>query len=69
MNYQIFNHSSTRTQRALQRTKTRFGRSVWYKPRSDFVTRMAKKFNMSDAQMRKELAEIHLHFRRQAGML
>ncbi|MGL6339165.1 MAG: hypothetical protein ACRC80_08500, partial [Waterburya sp.] len=63
INFQILNACGTCTKRALKRTKKNFGNPVWYNPRADFVKRMAKKFNMSDAQMRKELARIHQYFR------
>jgi hypothetical protein len=69
INYQIWNHCGTCTKRALQKTKGRFGKLVFYSPKADFVKRMAIKFQMSDAQMEKELIKIHLHFREKAKQI
>lgn len=58
MNQYIYAKLSTTSKRAIKKTKGRFGKKYEYNPRSDFVTRLATKFKITDAQMRRELWKI-----------
>jgi hypothetical protein len=58
MNQYIYAKLSTRSKRAIAKTKGKFGKKYEYNPRSDLVANLATEFNMTDAQIRRELWKI-----------
>lgn len=55
MELKLYHHLSTRSKRALLKTKGRFGNPYFYQPRGTLLQRLSQEFGMSLSEVANQL--------------